>query len=202
MNFSNRRHQEFTVLTGNRRRAGNRVRSSYPSVQAGGALSAVAMQTSDIGALAASHLARQVPGIRPKEILLVDPHLTSSGEAHNVLRLLADVHVCREFSAARDRLLNRPPDLLVTNVRLQEYNGLHLVHLAKPHTRCIVYSPHEDLVLAREVQAAGAFYERAMRLSRALPGYVQAELPVHDRRDIGLLDRRRFPRGGRRSSDW
>ena len=42
--------------------------------------------------------------------------------------------VCRDFSTARERLLNQPPDLLVTNVRLHEYNGLHLVHLATPHT--------------------------------------------------------------------
>jgi hypothetical protein len=137
-----------------------------------------------------------------KDILLVDPSLHSSGEALNVLRLLGDVHVCRDFSSARARLLNQPPDLLVTNVRLHEYNGLHLVHLATPHTRCVVYSPHDDLVIAREVQAAGAFYERSMRLSRALAGYVHGDLPMQDRRDVAVIDRRHFPRGGRRSSDW
>lgn len=137
-----------------------------------------------------------------KEILLVDPNIHSSSDALNVLRLLGDVEVCRDFAAARDRLLNQPPDLLITNVRLHEYNGLHLVHLATPHTRCVVYSHHDDLVLAREVQAAGAFYERSMRLSRSLAGYVHGDLPTHDRRDVAVIDRRRFPRGGRRSCDW
>lgn len=199
MNITNRRHQDFTVLTGNRRRTGDRIARTY-SARTGSGLS---MAAKAIEPHEAGFLARRVPVAKAaKEILLVDPSVHSSSEALNALRLIADVDVCRDFSAARERLRNQPPDLLVTNVRLHEYNGLHLVHLAGPHTRCVVYSPHEDLVLAREVQAAGAFYERSMRLSRSLAGYVHGTLPTHDRRDVATLDRRRFPRGGRRSSDW
>jgi len=206
MNITNRRHQEFTVVTGNRRRGTDRLARTYPSGRTTGrttsALNAVHMTAKAIEPHEAEFLARRPPVVQAgKEILLVDPSIHSSGEALNVLRLLGDVDVCREFSAARERLLNQPPDLLITNVRLHEYNGLHLVHLATPHTRCIVYSPHDDLVLAREVQAAGAFYERSMRLSRSLTGYIHGDLPTHDRRDVSFIDRRRFPRGGRRSSD-
>ena len=42
---------------------------------------------------------------------------------------------------------------------LPRNNGLHLVHLSTPHTRCIVYSAHDDLVLehgAGELGGAGA----------------------------------------------
>jgi len=203
MNITNRRHQEFTVLTGNRRRAADRVGRTYPSGRTATGLSAVGMTAKAIDTHEAEFLARCPPLVQAaKEIMLVDPSVHSSSEALNVLRLLGDVDVCRDFSTARERLLNQPPDLLITNVRLHEYNGLHLVHLATPHTRCVVYSAHDDLVLAREVQAAGAFYERSMRLSRSLAGYVHGTLPTKDRRDVSTIDRRRFPRGGRRSSDW
>jgi len=138
-----------------------------------------------------------------KEILLVDPDPDGLRALHSALRPLADVEACSEFRAARTRLLGpQPPDLLVTNIRLEAYNGLHLVLLAAgTHTRCIVYSTFDDLVLAREVQAAGAFYERAKRLPQTLPAYVNAMLPRHDRRDPTVLDRRLVFRGGRRSTD-
>lgn len=190
MNIPDRRHQDFVVVTGNRRaRAG--IPLAYTSMHTPDRFSAVQV--------AAKELAVPVPAT--KEILVVDPNMSYLHDAQRVLRLLGDVEVCADFTAARSRLIARPPDLLVTNLRLQEYNGLHLVHLAKPQTRCIVYSTHDDPVLAREVQAAGAFYERPMRLARALSGYVQGVLPPQDRRNASLVDRRRFPRGGRRSAD-
>ncbi|HXD15898.1 MAG TPA: hypothetical protein VN654_02705 [Vicinamibacterales bacterium] len=202
MNITNRRHQDFTVLTGNRRRATDRLARTYQGLRSPNGLSAVPVASKVMEPLGGEYVARRTPiANAAKEILLVDPNIHSSGEALGILRMLADVEVCRDFGAARDRLLNQPPDILVTNVRLQEYNGLHLVHLSTPHTRCIVYSAHDDLVLAREVQAAGAFYERSMRLSRSLAGYVHGNLPTHDRRDVATIDRRHFPRGGRRSVD-
>src|SRR6266850_1911032 len=110
-------------------------------------------------------LRRAVPVPAPKRILVVDPNPAYLTDAQRVLQLLGDAEICTEFFVARARLVNRPPDLLITNLRLQQYNGLHLVHLAKTQTRCIVYSTHDDPVLAREVQAAGASYEQPMRLA-------------------------------------
>ena len=115
--------------------------------------------------------------------------------------MVADIEAFTDFRGARTRLLNQPPDLLITNLRLQAYNGLHLVHLAAGSTRCIVYSTYDDLMLAREVQAAGAFFEHSLRLPLVLPSYVNATLPEHDRRDLTTLDRRTAFRGGRRCSD-
>jgi CheY-like chemotaxis protein len=136
-----------------------------------------------------------------KEVLLVDPNPGMMRAAEDLLRVLAHVHVCVDFSAARDRLISHPPQLLVANLRLREYNALHLVLRARPETRCIVYSAYDDVGLAREAQAAGAFYERLLRLPLALVGYLSAELPPRDRRNVEVPDRRQFPRGGRRSSD-
>jgi hypothetical protein len=137
-----------------------------------------------------------------KEILLVEPDLNSARAAQTALRFVADVETCTEFRTARTRLLNQPPDLLITNLRLRAYNGLHLVHLAAgTHTRCIVYSTSDDLMLAREVQATGAFFEHASRLPLVIHSYMSATLPQRDRRDFTTLDRRLAFRGGRRSSD-
>jgi DNA-binding NtrC family response regulator len=144
-----------------------------------------------------ANLARDV-----KEILLVDSNASSRRAAQHALRLVAEVDARSDFQSARVRLLVRPPDLLVTNLRLQAYNGLHLVHLAAGMpTRCIAYAEADDLLLAREVQAAGAFYERSKRLLQALAAYVHATLPPRDRRRPRVLDRRQNLRGGRRCTD-
>ena len=137
-----------------------------------------------------------------KDILLVDPNLDGLRALQAALCLVADVEASSGFLAARARFLAQPPDLLVTNLRLQAYNGLHLIHLAAgTHTRCIAYSSYDDVFLAREVQAAGAFYERSTQLPLTLLAYVNATLPGHDRRDPTVLDRRRAHRGGRRCTD-
>src|SRR6188472_4321079 len=139
------------------------------------------------------------PGL--KETLLVDPDMRGARAVEAALRLVADVEVCTNFRTARARLLHQPPDLLITNLRLEAYNGLHLVYLAAAtRTRCIVFSTHDDLALAREVQAAGAFFELTARLPHVLESYVNATLPHRDRRDAKMLGRLPF-RGGQRCTD-
>jgi len=139
-----------------------------------------------------------------KEVLLVDPDLETGVllAVRDVLSNLAEVETCAEFRPARTRLLTGPPDLLVTNLRLRDYNGLHLVFLTEgTPTRCVVYATEHDWVLAREAQTAGAFYERLLRLPFVIPSYVKALLPHRDRRDPLILDRRLLFRGGRRCAD-
>jgi DNA-binding NtrC family response regulator len=111
------------------------------------------------------------------------------------------VETCSDFRDARARLLARRPDLLVTNIRLDNHNGLHLVHLAAAHTMCIVYATDQDLPLAREAQAAGAFFVSRSRLADAVQSIVVAELPTRDRRTPSVVDRRATFRGGRRWID-
>jgi hypothetical protein len=184
MNMSGRRHQDLGIVTGQHRlRAIDARANERPSKRIGVANRAY------------------IAPFAARKILLVDPNIDRVREAYDMLSPLAHVELCGDFVAAREQLLGAPPDLLITNLRLQRFNGLHLVHLAPSHTRCVVYSAHDDLVLAREVQAAGAFYERANRLSRVLTGYVQGTLPARDRRNLSIVDRRRFPRGGRRAID-
>jgi len=109
------------------------------------------------------------------------------------------------FDEARGPLLATPYHLLLTDLRLGEYNGLHLVHLAAVMdlpTRAVVFAAGFDPYLASEVRAAGAFYEHAHRIVAAAPGYLHAMLPTRDRRDPARVDRRTSPRGGRRSADF
>ena len=72
-----------------------------------------------------------------------------------------------------------PPELLITALRLREYNGLNLVYLAAGAglpTRSIVYTEANDAGMAREIRAAGAFYEVRPRLPKALQRYAQANV--------------------------
>ena len=199
MNVSGRRYHDMVVLIGNRQRARDRVRAMRLSARR--FVTPIGMKEIDPHdadlATPPAALARQV-----KDILIVDPDVDYLRAAQNALRFTADVEVSSKFAVARARLLSsKPPDLLVTNLRLQAYIGLPLVLMSDGRTRCIVYSNYDDLVLAREVQAAGAFYERSTQLSRALAAYVRAMLPPRDRRNLAALDRRESPRGGRRCTD-
>lgn len=140
-----------------------------------------------------------------KRVLVVDSDATAVRALSEALEGLAHIERCTDFREARTRLRDTHPGVLITNLRLGAYSGLHLVHLAAvavPRTRSFVYmdSP-EDLFLARMAQEAGGFYESKRRLPNALPAYAHAELPDHDRRNPALFDRRRVARGGRRMAD-
>ena len=65
------------------------------------------------------------------------------------------------FDQAKQGLLLAPPDLLVTDVRLGAYNGLHLVvraHSDHPSMPAIVMDIHHDQMLESETKNAGAVY--------------------------------------------
>ena len=137
-------------------------------------------------------------------ILLVEGRDDARSRLEAAAAPLALVESHRCFETARARLFRAPVDLLVTNVRLGAYNGLHLVYLsssARGAPRCIVYSDVRDSGLAREVQRAGAFYEVGSQLPVTLSAYVIAALPDRDRRDPIIPDRRTGSRGGRRCWD-
>jgi hypothetical protein len=94
---------------------------------------------------------------------------------------------------------------VVTNVRLAAYNGLHPMALAvavRLLARFVVYADQQDVLLPREAQRAGAFYEARDWVHRAVTASLRGTLPPDDRRDAEVRDRRRFMiRGGCRCSD-
>lgn len=140
-------------------------------------------------------------------VLLVEPNLATSIVLQQSLAQAAEVVAASSFPQARLILRERRPDLLVTNLRLAAYNGLHLVLIAAPGTPSVVYSTAGfDRVLALEAHHHAAFYESEARLRTALPAYVNAlmptrVLPARDRREVTAFDGRAVSRGSRRASD-
>ncbi len=143
-----------------------------------------------------------MPSVR--RILLVESDDDARARIAAAVSPVASVDGQNSFEAARDRLRYTSFDILVTNLRLKAYNGLHLVYLISSlpgAARAIVYADHLDAGLAREVQRAGAFFELIECLPVTLPGYLIGALPEDDRRGVGVPDRRKEFRGGRRSWD-
>jgi DNA-binding NtrC family response regulator len=137
-------------------------------------------------------------------LLVAEPDAALSRGIEQTCAHLVRVDICRDFHGARQQLRKARPDALVTNLRLDAHNGLHLVLLVKAANRaarCIVHTDRPDAYLIREGQALGAFFERTARLSQAVAGYLRAALPDHDRRDLERYDRRAGARGGRRATD-
>ena len=96
-----------------------------------------------------------------RRVLVVAP---SAQVASTVLTVLsaAGYHAERltDFRDAREALDARPPDLLVTEVRLGAYNGLHLAIRARGRgltTQTILVGP-ADAILEAEARKQDAFY--------------------------------------------
>jgi DNA-binding NtrC family response regulator len=67
----------------------------------------------------------------------------------------------RQFESARASLVESVPDAVVVDIRLGEYNGLQLIHLAKqirPGIPVVAVSGFDDPVLRAEAAEAGAAY--------------------------------------------
>lgn len=95
-----------------------------------------------------------MPGQR--SILVVESDLS---ELASTVSLLESAGYCvaaaAEFDEAKQLLATRPPDLLITGVRLGSYNGLHLVLRSRaehPEMHAIVTSRYRDAVLEAEAQ--------------------------------------------------
>jgi hypothetical protein len=134
-------------------------------------------------------------------VLLVEPDAGVRAALVKAIGPCAEVDPCSDFSTARERLRRRAYDRIITNLRLRRYNGLHLVYLARPNTRSVVYTVARETSLTPEVQRAGAFYEWYGRLRYSAASYVQPSLPAADRRTAIHVTRRVAFRGGRRCSD-
>lgn len=65
------------------------------------------------------------------------------------------------FDEARTSLLAEPADVLIVDIRLGAFNGLHLAHLARlrnPDMHVIAVSGFDDPVLRAEAASIGAAY--------------------------------------------
>jgi DNA-binding NtrC family response regulator len=105
------------------------------------------------------------PAARPVAVvtaLVVEPTLSEA------LTIIATLTACRfqvtiaeTFAKAKERITARPPEVLVTEVRLAEYNGLHLVlrgRSARNDLAAIVIDDTPDPVLQANADAMGATF--------------------------------------------
>ena len=141
----------------------------------------------------------------PRRLLIVEPDPSYRDLLRRLAQPLAQVEAASDFPTAYKHLSPAPPDLMITKLRLHSRaEGLQLAYVLASSgspTRSIVYGESAPEWVTRELQRLGAFYEAQSRLQFALPAYVQAQLPVLDRRDPLRRERRMRYRGGRRASD-
>ena len=82
----------------------------------------------------------------------------------------------RSFQDVRRSLASRLPDALLTDLRLGDYNGLHLVLVAQaesPHTASVVFSDDTDLAMGLEAERCGARYLLTNDLNEGLGSVLQ-----------------------------
>jgi DNA-binding NtrC family response regulator len=117
----------------------------------------------------------KLSGGRISDVLVVDPSHELQLIVRDLVGSVAIVNGCSTFEEARRRLLASPPDLLVTTVRLNGHNGIHLVYIASryhPGTRCMVHLTAKDFAMARDAEAAGAIVVRDFTLESAIESLV------------------------------
>jgi DNA-binding NtrC family response regulator len=124
-----------------------------------------------------------------KRVLVVEPEGTLRAKLREAGRLFAHIDAYPSATVARTHLLGRSYDWLITNIRLEAYNGLHLAYLATSASlpvRILIYGENADLALAREAQRLGAFFETKDCVHQTLGAYLVGTLPPRDRRDPEL----------------
>ena len=100
-------------------------------------------------------------GDRPTVVLVDDDAATLDGLSVWLANEGFSVVACSTFAEARAQIMSPPIAALITDIRLEEYNGLHLVQLARslqPHARLVVFSGFADPVLEAEAEMAGAIW--------------------------------------------
>ena len=137
-------------------------------------------------------------------ILLVESEGRLRSQLQQLTRQLGVIDTDSGVPTARARLLQNRYDWLITNIRLEAYNGLqlaYLAHVAGKPIRILIYGEEADLTLAREAQRLGAFFESRALITRTVNSYLTGALPAADRRNPAQRDRRAPVRGGRRAYD-
>jgi DNA-binding response OmpR family regulator len=89
-------------------------------------------------------------------LIVDDDRATVDGLAELLEHAGFDCDGATSFEAAIVAMRTSPPDVLVTDIRLQAFNGLHLVRRRPVGTYAIVMSAFPDPVLHTEAHRLGA----------------------------------------------
>jgi PleD family two-component response regulator len=113
-------------------------------------------------------------------VLVVEPDARRRLTLQRALSTVADVTACGDFQTARRHVLSMPPDLLITNLRLHAYNGLHLVALSGKPARAIVCMDPPDAALTHAALAAGVAVESPQRLAATAVSRIGGDVPPRE----------------------
>lgn len=102
------------------------------------------------------------------KVLIVDDTLATLGALAELLTHAGyDVVTAPDFEEAKKKIDAEAPDLLIVDIRLGPYNGLHLVvreRLAHPERPVIITTGFPDALLEAEARRYGAeFLEKPIR---------------------------------------
>jgi len=96
------------------------------------------------------------------QVLVVSADSERSSAVFDMLKSAGhDVVAAFGFNEAVRTLADYSPDLMISDLRLGAFNGLHLVirsHIAHPSLRTIVIDRREDAVLQLDAERVGALY--------------------------------------------
>lgn len=96
----------------------------------------------------------------PRKILILEDEPAVASVYTLILKNQGCTVTCAgTFEAARTLMRTSLPDILITDVRVGEYNGLQLAILFRglsPSGRIFVISGHDDPVIRREAESLGA----------------------------------------------
>jgi DNA-binding response OmpR family regulator len=127
-------------------------------------------------------------GTRVLRVLIVDDDAsTRSGLCELLSTAGYTTYGAAGFVEGVQALRDYAPDLLIADIRLGSYNGLHLLILAPDHVQVIIMTGFDDPILEREAREHGAEY---VVKPLSPPAFVQLVRRCVDR----TRPRRRTPR--------
>jgi DNA-binding NarL/FixJ family response regulator len=116
-------------------------------------------------------------------ILIVDPDPVRQRHLAEAIGTAGIVESVADFQTARARLVATSPDFLIANLRLGEYNGVHLVyHAASAHipVRAFVYTEKHEPGFAPDIEASGASYQTFRSLRTSVVAHLMADFMTAD----------------------
>lgn len=146
--------------------------------------------------------AAPLPRATPVNAFVVDPNLADARHIGALLMKYGfQVTVSETFAKAKERLATSRPALLITEIRLADYNGLQLVRLARsfrPDTAALTMSTVADPVIQADAEALDATFvlkpiddiELAAAVFRTLSRGPRAAEPIRAPFERRAADRR------------
>jgi DNA-binding response OmpR family regulator len=115
----------------------------------------------------------------PYKILIVEDNEASRmGLRTLLIRAGYEVASASSFIKGRRAITEQAPDLLITDLRLGEYNGLQLVAAVPLGVPSIVVTGYPDSVLAAEAQKLGAHYVTKPIVPETLLNLIEEALTI------------------------